>query len=224
MAADKELARLAAEEARALNRTGRYVEGSDYGQLDYLLWGEAASKRANAEAKYTDAAALLVQKITALGGSAVFTPRVGSYTFESITDPGPRVGYTPDSIIDHRPTVPSGGFFFAQGGAFTNGIVVNPTPFNMGLMGEAGPEAIMPLTRTASGDLGVQVQMPAMPNWAEYGRSSDAALVAEIQALRAEVQGLRAEARATAVNTGRSQEMLKRVTRNGEAMQTQAAT
>jgi len=44
---------------------------------------------------------------------------------------------------------------FADGGAFTNGIVSKPTGFNMGLMGEAGPEAIMPLTRTADGSLGV---------------------------------------------------------------------
>jgi lambda family phage tail tape measure protein len=60
-------------------------------------------------------------------------------------------------------------FGFANGGAFqggnvipfANGGVVNsPTTFPMrggqtGLMGEAGPEAIMPLKRTASGKLGV---------------------------------------------------------------------
>ncbi len=82
----------------------------------------------------------------------------------------------------------------------------------------------MPLTRMPGGDLGVQVRMPATPDWSQYGRSSDAALVAEIQALRAEVQGLRAEARATAINTGRTEQLVKRVTRNGEAMQTEAAT
>lgn len=51
----------------------------------------------------------------------------------------------------------------ALGGAYDHGIrkfalggVVNsPTPFNMGLMGEAGPEGILPLRRTASGHLGV---------------------------------------------------------------------
>jgi len=46
---------------------------------------------------------------------------------------------------------------FARGG-----VVSSPTMFPMaggrnGLMGEAGPEAIMPLKRTASGDLGVRV-------------------------------------------------------------------
>lgn len=48
---------------------------------------------------------------------------------------------------------------FAKGGTFTNSIVDKPTLFpfakGTGLMGEAGPEAIMPLTRDASGRLGV---------------------------------------------------------------------
>lgn len=45
---------------------------------------------------------------------------------------------------------------FADGGAFTNGIVSKPTKFNIGLMGEAGPEAIMPLARGVDGSLGVK--------------------------------------------------------------------
>lgn len=58
---------------------------------------------------------------------------------------------------------------FAQGGAFAQGrvmpfakggVVAQATPFAMrgatGLMGEAGPEAIMPLARGADGRLGVQ--------------------------------------------------------------------
>ena len=63
----------------------------------------------------------------------------------------------------------SGMMPFAKGGAFTQGkvmpfakggVVASPTNFPMrgatGLMGEAGPEAIMPLTRGADGRLGVQ--------------------------------------------------------------------
>ncbi|MGH1577205.1 phage tail tape measure protein [Planktotalea sp.] len=57
------------------------------------------------------------------------------------------------------------GGSFAQGRvtAFANGGVVDgPTTFPMrggiGLMGEAGPEAIMPLTRGADGRLGVRAQ------------------------------------------------------------------
>lgn len=45
---------------------------------------------------------------------------------------------------------------FAKGGAFTNGIVTEPTVFPLGLMGEDGEEAIMPLKRGADGKLGVQ--------------------------------------------------------------------
>lgn len=51
---------------------------------------------------------------------------------------------------------------FANGGAFTNQIVSSPTLFPMkngtGMMGEAGPEAIMPLTRTSGGQLGVRME------------------------------------------------------------------
>lgn len=50
---------------------------------------------------------------------------------------------------------------FAKGGTFTNGIVDSPTLFKFakgtGMMGEAGPEAIMPLKRGANGSLGVEV-------------------------------------------------------------------
>ncbi|AKF46289.1 phage tail tape measure protein [Pseudomonas fragariae (ex Marin et al. 2024)] len=50
---------------------------------------------------------------------------------------------------------------FANGAAFTNSIVSKPTAFGIagggvGVMGEAGDEAIMPLTRTAGGQLGVR--------------------------------------------------------------------
>lgn len=50
--------------------------------------------------------------------------------------------------------------YFANGGAFTNSIVNTPTAFGtgrgLGVMGEAGPEAIVPLTRTSDGQLGVK--------------------------------------------------------------------
>lgn len=49
----------------------------------------------------------------------------------------------------------------ANGNIFSNGIVTSPTFFpmrngGMGLMGEAGPEAVMPLSRDSSGRLGVK--------------------------------------------------------------------
>lgn len=86
---------------------------------------------------------------------------------------------------------------FAMGGVFTNSVVSGPTLFNMGLMGEAGPEAIMPLTRGPDGKLGVVAQVQ-MPDWSQYGRSGGSGgntevLVAEIRALRKDNQ---AQARA----------------------------
>jgi lambda family phage tail tape measure protein len=52
---------------------------------------------------------------------------------------------------------------YAMGGAFTNSVVSKPTLFKFaaggtmrtGVMGEAGPEAIMPLSRGPNGKLGV---------------------------------------------------------------------
>ena len=69
---------------------------------------------------------------------------------------------------------------FARGG-----IVDRTTLFGMaggqtGMMGEAGPEAIMPLRRSASGHLGV------------VATNDSGALIAEIRALRAEVASLKA--------------------------------
>lgn len=43
---------------------------------------------------------------------------------------------------------------FAKGGGFTNSVVRGPTTFPMGIMGEAGPEGIMPLANV-NGKLGV---------------------------------------------------------------------
>lgn len=54
-------------------------------------------------------------------------------------------------------------FSFAKGGAFTNAIYRKPTMFSfangtaLGEMGEAGPEAVMPLKRGPDGSLGVQM-------------------------------------------------------------------
>jgi soluble lytic murein transglycosylase-like protein len=59
------------------------------------------------------------------------------------------------------------GGLFADGGAFdrghvtafaSGGVVDRPGYFNIGLMGESGPEAIMPLTRMPGGKLGVRAQ------------------------------------------------------------------
>lgn len=48
-----------------------------------------------------------------------------------------------------------GALPFARGGVFSNDIIDRPTAFPLGIMGEAGPEAILPLTRNSRGELGV---------------------------------------------------------------------
>ncbi|MEC3912189.1 phage tail length tape measure family protein [Sphingobium sp. CR2-8] len=59
---------------------------------------------------------------------------------------------------------------FANGGAFTNSVVTSPTLFRfangaaLGEMGEAGPEAIMPLKRGPNGSLGVEVHGGGKPS------------------------------------------------------------
>ncbi len=76
-------------------------------------------------------------------------------------------------------TIPS-GLLNAKGNMFnryglipfaTGGIVTKPTVFafgkggaNLGIMGEAGPEAIMPVTRTSNGELGVKAVGSQMQN------------------------------------------------------------
>ena len=56
---------------------------------------------------------------------------------------------------------------FQRGGYFTNSVVNSPTRFSfqrgVGLMGEAGPEAIVPLRRMSGGQLGVEAANAA-PN------------------------------------------------------------
>lgn len=76
---------------------------------------------------------------------------------------------------------------FANGGAFANGIVSRPTNFSMGQMGEAGPEAIMPLANIG-GRLGV---------YAMGGGQSDGEMLAELRALLA--QNARLETRLAAI-------------------------
>ena len=77
--------------------------------------------------------------------------------------------YTPgsDSFVGPMPQANGGAWdsgvqMFAKGGSFTNSVVDSPTLFKFakgtGMMGEAGPEAIMPLRRGPDGSLGVQAQ------------------------------------------------------------------
>jgi tape measure domain-containing protein len=71
---------------------------------------------------------------------------------------------------------------FANGGAFTNGIVDRPTAFNMGLMGEAGSEAILPLEEI-NGSLGVNAIIPK-----QAANDSNNETAEEIKELRKELK------------------------------------
>lgn len=81
---------------------------------------------------------------------------------------------------------------FAKGGAFTNSIVNQPTLFDMGLMGEAGPEAIMPLHRSPGGSLGIRAELPTppVPSLPLLGQGD---VVEAVNDLRREVAALREE-------------------------------
>lgn len=107
---------------------------------------------------------------------------------------------------------------FATGGVFTNGIVSRPTTFDMGLMGEAGPEAIMPLTWGPEG-LGVRATA-----------NDNSELVSEVRALRQEMAEMRAAAVSTAVHTARTAaytkqtaDDLEQVVQGGVPIRTEAA-
>ena len=69
-------------------------------------------------------------------------------------------GQSAATLLGAAPTKNANGNAFMNGGitAFADGgVVSSPTYFNMGLMGEAGPEAIMPLSRDSQGRLGVNM-------------------------------------------------------------------
>lgn len=97
---------------------------------------------------------------------------------------------------------------FARGGVFTNGIVSSPTRFPMGLMGEAGPEAIMPLARGADGGLGVRSMV-------------DSGVARGLEILAAKLETLitdnRAAQSAIATNTGKVARIIERAD-NGDSI------
>jgi hypothetical protein len=106
--------------------------------------------------------------------------------------------------------VPMNVFKFANGGVFDGA-----TAFNMGIMGEAGPEAIMPLSRTSTGRLGVTADITPMN---DFALQSNRELILELKNLRKEVEYLRAETRATVTNTGKTTRILERVTQAGDSI------
>jgi len=80
-----------------------------------------------------------------------------------------QAGYSSQYFPQAKGGAWSGGVqMFANGGAFTDSVVSKPTAFGMaggktGVMGEAGPEAIVPLARDSQGRLGIRGGSSATP-------------------------------------------------------------
>ncbi len=118
--------------------------------------------------------AILVNSLKSAGGSDFLGSLGGLFGNASAG------GSTPSGAYD---SAASGLTLNAKGGVydspdlsqFRNGIVSSPTMFafakGAGLMGEAGPEAIMPLTRTADGSLGVRMVDDAVSSISAGGNS-----------------------------------------------------
>lgn len=92
--------------------------------------------------------------------------------------------------IDGRPAI--NAFGFAKGGTFTNSIVTEPTLFRhaggLGEMGEAGPEAIMPLRRAAGG-LGIIAQTEAGETVLPLTRTAGGVLAADMSQIGSYARG-----------------------------------
>jgi phage-related minor tail protein len=95
---------------------------------------------------------------------------------------------------------------FASGGAFANGIVTRPTAFAMGQMGEAGPEAIMPLSNVG-GSLGVRAQMPGTQD-----------MLQALQAMQALMQRMQVASENGALTSQEHFDLMRRMTRDGRGM------
>lgn len=109
--------------------------------------------------------------------------------------------------------------YFADGGAFTNGVVTRPTAFNTGVMGEAGPEGILPLANVG-GRLGV---------FSAGGDST--AMLQELRAVRRAHErvlqdnaNMRIELRAIATSTAKTARSLDRMDADGLLVRTDADT
>jgi len=96
---------------------------------------------------------------------------------------------------------------FANGGVFTNSIVDKPTMFNMGVMGEAGPEAIVPLHMGSEG-LGIKNYSAPMPTMQS---SSSESVANEIKESRKENAMLMQQLLKKTTNIERNTQTIKNI-------------
>ncbi|QGW17576.1 MULTISPECIES: phage tail tape measure protein [Leclercia] len=146
------------------------------GKADWKEWGLSALEMI---AKVS----LQMAAVSALGGSSSSGSGILGSLVGSVAGAfgGGAAGATPSGAY----TAAAGSLTFnAKGGvygspslsAFSNSIVDTPTFFafakGAGVMGEAGPEAIMPLTRAADGSLGVRAVSSGVNNATGYGNTA----------------------------------------------------
>ena len=103
---------------------------------------------------------------------------------------------------------------FAKGGTFTNGVYSKPTPFKFanggefGEMGEAGPEAVMPLHRGSDGSLGVKMsggtgggEGDVVNNYTIDARGADVGVEQRIRNVMAQLEQLRKDTPKIAISS-----------------------
>lgn len=106
--------------------------------------------------------AVLVNSIKSLsGGSAGMFGSLGGLFTSAATGGSTPSGLYTSAASTILPNAKGGAYVSPDLSRYSNSVVNTPTYFafakGAGLMGEAGPEAIMPLTRSADGSLGVRV-------------------------------------------------------------------
>lgn len=138
----------AAAETMSATTTGAIVAGNT---------ASTASGIANQQALTANAVASN-QAITASAAPAAATTSIATSGGSSIAG---AAAFTAAMVAMLALVARANGLIeFAKGGMFTNQVVSTPTAFPLGVMGEAGPEAIMPLQRDSSGRLGVIAVTP----------------------------------------------------------------
>ena len=95
---------------------------------------------------------------------------------------------------------------FASGGVFTNSVVSRPTRFSNSIMGEAGPEAVMPL-EMVGGKLGVRAVTSS-----EESENDNSDIIEELENLRIEM-------RAVAQHSAKIARLLDRAMPDGQSIQ-----
>jgi Lambda phage tail tape-measure protein (Tape_meas_lam_C) len=112
----------------------------------------------------------MTQMMQAVGGFTGFITNVLGISNATLPASSPGYTFSQPPPIDYSLTsrkalgamYDQGMEKYANGGVFANSIVTSPTLFKfahgakMGMMGEAGPEAIVPLKRGADGNLGIR--------------------------------------------------------------------